>query len=162
VLIVYVVVYPTTIWSLKVRTMQYRILCLSITRKSTRYVYIYTNVIRKLKQLEIRFIKSCSSVRCVLNTTLCDKICQWIAAGLWFSPSTPISSTNKIDSYDITEKLNSLKLYFQWMSSDDLPFCYIIYLFVLFCFVCVFTLGNVFLHLHCLTKLTSPVIKYRM
>jgi hypothetical protein len=22
--------------------------------------------------------------RCVLDTTLCDKVCQWLAAGLWF------------------------------------------------------------------------------
>jgi hypothetical protein len=26
----------------------------------------------------------------VLDTTLCDKVCQWFAAGLWFSPSTPV------------------------------------------------------------------------
>jgi hypothetical protein len=24
--------------------------------------------------------------RGVLNTTLCDKVCQWLATGLWFSP----------------------------------------------------------------------------
>ena len=36
----------------------------------------------------------------VLKTTLCDKVCQWLAAGLWFSP---VSSTNKTDSHDITE-----------------------------------------------------------
>jgi hypothetical protein len=28
----------------------------------------------------------------ILNTTLCDKVCQWLAAGRWFSP---VSSTNK-------------------------------------------------------------------
>ena len=26
----------------------------------------------------------------VLDTTLCDKVCQWFAAGLWFSPSIPV------------------------------------------------------------------------
>jgi hypothetical protein len=30
----------------------------------------------------------------VLDTTLCDKVCQWLAAGHWFSP---VSSTNKTD-----------------------------------------------------------------
>ena len=25
------------------------------------------------------------SWRCVLNTTLCDKVCQWLATGRWFS-----------------------------------------------------------------------------
>jgi len=41
--------------------------------------------------------------RGVLNTALCDKVCQWLAAGRWFSPGTPVSSTNKSDRHDITE-----------------------------------------------------------
>jgi hypothetical protein len=40
--------------------------------------------------------------RGVLNTTLCDKVCQWLATGRWFSP---VSSTNKTDRHDITEIL---------------------------------------------------------
>ena len=32
-------------------------------------------------------------------TTLCDKICQWLSAGRWFSPGTPVSSTNKADCH---------------------------------------------------------------
>ena len=39
------------------------------------------------------------------NTTLCDKVCQWLVAGWWFSPGTPVSSTNKTDHHDITEIL---------------------------------------------------------
>jgi hypothetical protein len=35
-------------------------------------------------------------------TTLCDKVCQWLATGRWSSPSPPISSTNKTDRHDIT------------------------------------------------------------
>jgi hypothetical protein len=31
----------------------------------------------------------------VLHTTLCDKVCQWLVTGRWFSPGTPVSSTNK-------------------------------------------------------------------
>ena len=38
----------------------------------------------------------------VLHTTLCDKVCQWLAAGRWFSP---VPSTNKSDRHDITEIL---------------------------------------------------------
>jgi hypothetical protein len=30
-------------------------------------------------------------------TTLCDKVCQWLATGWWFSSGTPVSSKNKID-----------------------------------------------------------------
>ena len=46
----------------------------------------------------------------VLDTTLCDKICQWLAAGQWFSPGTPVTSTNKTDSHDITEILLKVAL----------------------------------------------------
>jgi hypothetical protein len=41
-------------------------------------------------------------VRC---TTLCDKVCQWLATGQWFFPGTLVSSTNKTDCRDITEIL---------------------------------------------------------
>jgi hypothetical protein len=36
-------------------------------------------------------------------TTLCDKVCQWLPTGRWFSPGPPVSSTNKTDLHDITE-----------------------------------------------------------
>jgi hypothetical protein len=39
----------------------------------------------------------------MLNTTLCDKICQRLAAGRWFSPGTPVSSTHKTDHHSIAE-----------------------------------------------------------
>jgi hypothetical protein len=42
-------------------------------------------------------------------TTLCNKICKWLAAGLRFSPGHPVSSTNKTDRNDITEILFWLK-----------------------------------------------------
>ena len=44
------------------------------------------------------------------GTTLCDKVCQWLAAGWLFSPGTPVSSTNKTDRYDITEILMKVAL----------------------------------------------------
>jgi hypothetical protein len=43
------------------------------------------------------------SWRGVLDTTLCDEVCQRLATGQWFSPGTPVSSTNKTDRHDITE-----------------------------------------------------------
>jgi hypothetical protein len=36
-------------------------------------------------------------------TTLCDKVCQWLATGRWFSPGHPVSSTNISDRHDIAE-----------------------------------------------------------
>jgi hypothetical protein len=69
----------------------------------------------------VRFTSTCAyhhwsceletcSWRGVLNTTLCDKVCQWLATGWWFSPITPISSTNKTDRHDIAEILLKVSL----------------------------------------------------
>jgi hypothetical protein len=38
--------------------------------------------------------------RGVLDTPLCDKVCQWLAASLWFSLCTLLSFTNKTDRHD--------------------------------------------------------------
>jgi hypothetical protein len=46
----------------------------------------------------------------ILDTTLCDKLCQWLATGQWFSPGTSVSSTNKTDHHDITEILLKVAL----------------------------------------------------
>jgi len=40
--------------------------------------------------------------RDVIDTILCDKVCQWLAAGRWFSSGTPVSSINQTDRHDIT------------------------------------------------------------
>jgi hypothetical protein len=41
----------------------------------------------------------------------CDKVCQWLATGRWFSPGLPVVSfTNKIDRHDITEILLKVAL----------------------------------------------------
>jgi len=46
----------------------------------------------------------------VLDTALCDKVGQLLTTGLWFSPGTPVSSTNKTDRNDITEILLKVAL----------------------------------------------------
>ena len=40
-----------------------------------------------------------------LDIALCDNVWEWLAAGRWFSPCTPVSSANKTDRHDITEIL---------------------------------------------------------
>jgi hypothetical protein len=45
-----------------------------------------------------------------LITTLCDKVCQWLATGRWFSLSILVSFTNKTDCHDITEILLKVAL----------------------------------------------------
>ena len=44
------------------------------------------------------------------DTTLCDKVCQWLAAVLCFSLGTRVSSTNKTDHHDVTEILLKVAL----------------------------------------------------
>ena len=46
----------------------------------------------------------------VLDTTLCDKVCQWLKTGRSFSPGTPVSSANKTDHHHITEILLKVAL----------------------------------------------------
>jgi len=48
-----------------------------------------------------------SSWRGALDTTLCDKVCQLLAAGWWFSS---VSSNNKTDRHDITKILLKVAL----------------------------------------------------
>ena len=48
--------------------------------------------------------------RGVLDTTLYDKVCQWLAACRWFFPGSPVSSTNKTDRHEITEILLKVAL----------------------------------------------------
>ena len=38
-------------------------------------------------------------------TTLCDKVCLWLATSCWFSSGPAVSSTNKTDCHEITEIL---------------------------------------------------------
>ena len=61
----------------------------------------------------IKFVSDLSQVGGflqVLNTTLCDKVCQCLVTGRWFSPGTPVSSTNRTDRHDITELLLKVAL----------------------------------------------------
>ena len=58
----------------------------------------------------IKFVSDLQQVGGFLYTTLCDKVCQWLAAGRWFSPGNLVSSTNKTDCHDITEILLKVEL----------------------------------------------------
>ena len=45
-----------------------------------------------------------------LTSYACDKVCQWLMGGRWFSPGTPVSFTNKNDGHNITELLLKVAL----------------------------------------------------
>ena len=66
-----------------------------------------------LSQLKVRIPLM---ARCT-RKTLCEKVCQWLATGRWFSPDNLVSSTNTTDRHDITEILfnNHLNDLFQKM-----------------------------------------------
>ena len=70
---------------------------------STNYNSVLSNS-RTWKVFNLVFLSS-GVFKGVLDKSLCDKVCEWLVAGRWFSPNTPVSYTNKTDRHDITEIL---------------------------------------------------------
>ena len=68
------------------------------------YIYLCNQCLSSL-MLWVRILLR----RGVLDTTLCNKVCQWLAASWWFYPGAPFSFTNKTD-HDISEILLKLAL----------------------------------------------------
>ena len=75
---------------------------ISMLSSSLDILYIYATNYVVIVQLYIT-TNVVSSNPVVLDATLCDKVCQWLVTDRWFSPGTPVSSTNKTDRHDITE-----------------------------------------------------------
>ena len=69
--------------------------------------WIYNYLCNQCQSLLMLWVGISIRVNC---TTLCDKVCQWLATGLWFSPGPPVSFTNKTDRHDITEILLKVAL----------------------------------------------------
>jgi hypothetical protein len=67
------------------------------------YNYLFNQCLSPL----MLWVRISMRARC---TTLCDKVCQWLATGRWFSPGPPVSSNNKTDRHDITEILLKVAL----------------------------------------------------
>ena len=56
-----------------------------------------------LSPLKLR-VRTPFMARCTrYNSISCNKVCQWLATGLWFSLGTQVSPINKTDCHDITE-----------------------------------------------------------
>ena len=69
------------------------------------YIYLCNQCLSSLKLwVWIPLMAMC------IRTTLCDKVCQWLAAGPWFSQGSPVSSTNKTDHHNMTEILLKVAL----------------------------------------------------
>ena len=69
--------------------------------------WIYNYLCNQCQSPLMLWVRISTRARC---TTLCDKVYQWLATGLWFSPGPPVSSTNKTDRHDITEILLKVAL----------------------------------------------------
>ena len=69
--------------------------------------WIYTYLCNQCLSPLMLWVRISIRVRC---TTLCDKVCQWLPTCRWFSPGTPVSSTNKTDCHDIAEILLKVPL----------------------------------------------------
>jgi hypothetical protein len=67
----------------------------AVSYGSWNYNYLYNQCLSPLTLWE-----GIPPMRSVLDTTLCVNVCQWLATGSWFSPGTPISSTNKTDPHE--------------------------------------------------------------
>ena len=63
------------------------------------------SVVFSIQHYAIKFVSDLWQVSGFLYTTLCDKVCQWLMTGQWFSQGTTVSTTNKTDLHDITEVL---------------------------------------------------------
>jgi hypothetical protein len=83
--------------------------CLAVLLWKWYTFEILLNFPRNLRYMNI-LRKSMRKYWIVLDTTLCDKVCQWHGTGQWFSPGAPFSSTNKTDSHDIIEILLKVAL----------------------------------------------------
>ena len=65
-------------------------------------------------EFQIKWFQEPFSGRGVHNTTLCDKVCQWLAAGQWFSPSTSWLHDSFIYFYLCCQDLSILRYNIMW------------------------------------------------
>jgi hypothetical protein len=98
----------------------------------------------------------------VLNTTLYNKVCQWLATDRSFSPGTPVSSTNKTDRHEITEILLKVasNIINQNKPEFNFNFHFQTWFYIhMYCIICVCTrLDNTLLHLYRQTNAVLPMV----
>jgi len=70
--------------------------------------------------------------RGVLDITLSDKFCQWLAASRWVSLGTPVSSTNKTNRHEIIEILLKVVLNTITLTLLDVKLCQILHTNIFF------------------------------
>jgi hypothetical protein len=78
--------------------------------------WIYNYICNQCLSALMLWVRISIKTRC---TTLCDKVCQWLATGRWFSPGPSVSATNKADCQDITDIL--LKVALSTIKNQAIP-----------------------------------------
>jgi hypothetical protein len=89
--------------------------------------------------------------RGVLNTTFCNKVCQWLAAGQWFSLGTLVSVTYKTDHHDITEILLKVALKHHYPNPQlalVVSYCKQDYLSISTCSTCILLPTRLYIYLN--------------
>jgi hypothetical protein len=77
---------------------------MKVIQETRRDIYIFIQIVMVNNSTKRTITSQVgSSWRGVLDTTLCNKVCQWLATGRWFSPHTPVSSTNTTCLHDIAD-----------------------------------------------------------
>ena len=99
-----------TSWSWLYGSWIYNYSCNQCLSPQTLWVWTPT---RRGVPFSIQSCRSCYMLCSVAGTTTLDrenggvldtggKACEWLATGRWFTPGTPVSSTNKTDHHDLT------------------------------------------------------------
>jgi hypothetical protein len=76
----------------------------------TNFSFLTLQVMDKLKYSPLTLWVRIPFKGNVLHTTFCDKDCQWLVTGRWFSPGIAVFSTNKTDRHDIAKILLKVAL----------------------------------------------------
>ena len=124
------------IWYIKLLTLDIESLIISsitdssLSGKVLSWLWSNNRIYNYLYAISALMLRVRISIR-ARCTTLCDKVCQWLVTGRWFSPGPPVSSTNKTDCHDITEillkvALNTIKQANN-LSGNTYPLCIIVW-----------------------------------
>ena len=100
----------STLWDHTLWQFEVKMICLFLEGLSWSWLYgswIYNYLCNQCLSPLMLWVLISIRARC---TTLCDKVCLWLATGWWFSPGPPVSSTNKTDLHDINEILLKVAL----------------------------------------------------
>ena len=80
-----------------------------IINSSISWIYPWSSIFFNEIHYHFKFVVPVDML-CLINVGSWNKVCKWLATGLWFSPGTPVSSTNKTGHHDIAEILLKVTL----------------------------------------------------